>query len=107
MTYTIILKNKRTNNIYKFPNIIGIENELKKGDEIEIHFYEFYGAQSQMIAKFNGKELYYVKQDHPFNKTLEKFIGIGILNGHAIYMVYCAYREYVQGGRKKEEKAGA
>lgn len=51
--------------------------------------------------------LYYVKQDHPFNKTLEKFIGIGILNGHAIYMVYCAYREYVQGGRKKEEKAGA
>ena len=100
-------KNKRTNNIYKFPNIIGIENELKKGDEIEIHFYEFYGAQSRMIAKVNGKELYYVKQDHPFNKTLEKFIGIGILNGHAIYMVYCAYREYVQGGRKKEEKAGA
>ena len=57
-----------------------------------------------MIAKVNGKELYYVKQDHPFNKTLEKFIGIGILNGHAIYMVYCAYRDYVQGGRKKEEK---
>ena len=103
-TYTIILKNKRTNNIYKFPNIIGIENELKKGDEIEIHFYEFYGAQSRMIAKVNGKELYYVKQDHPFNKTLEKFIGIGILNGHAIYMVYCAYREYVQGGRKKRGK---
>ena len=103
-TYTIILKNKRTNNIYKFPNIIGIENELKKGDEIEIHFYEFYGAQSRMIAKVNGKELYYVKQDHPFNKTLEKFIGIGILNGHAIYMVYCAYREYVQGGRKKRAK---
>ena len=25
-TYTIILKIKRTNNIYKFPNIIGIEN---------------------------------------------------------------------------------
>ena len=103
-TYTIILKNKRTNNIYKFPNIIGIENELKKGDEIEIHFYEFYGAQSRMIAKVNGKELYYVKQDHPFNKTLEKFIGIGILNGHAIYMVYCAYREYIQGGRKKRGK---
>ena len=103
-TYTIILKNKRTNNIYKFPNIIGIENELKKGDEIEIHFYEFYGAQSRMIAKVNGKELYYVKQDHPFNKTLEKFIGIGILNGHAIYMFYCAYREYVQGGRKKRGK---
>ena len=103
-TYTIILKNKRTNNIYKFPNIIGIENELKKGDEIEIHFYEFYGAQSRMIAKVNGKVLYYVKQDHPFNKTLEKFIGIGILNGHAIYMVYCAYREYVQGGRKKRGK---
>ena len=77
---------------------------MKKGDEIEIHFYEFYGAQSRMIAKVNGKELYYVKQDHPFNKTLEKFIGIGILNGHAIYMVYCAYREYVQGGRKKRKR---
>lgn len=102
--YSIILDDKDTNKIYNFPDVIGIENELKKGDEIEIYLYEFYGAQSRIITKVNGKELYYVKQDHPFNKTLEKFIGIGILNGHAIYMVYCAYREYVQGGRKKRGK---
>ena len=103
-TYSIILDDKDTNNIYKFPEIVGVADKLKKGDEIEIRFYEFWGVQSRMIAKVNGKELYYVKQDHPFNKTLEKFIGIGILNGHAIYMVYCAYREYVQGGRKKRGK---
>ena len=102
--YSIILDDKDTNKIYNFPDVIGIGNELKKGDEIEIYLYEFYGAQSRIITKVNGKELYYVKQDHPFNKTLEKFIGIGILNGHAIYMVYCAYREYVQGGRKKRGK---
>ena len=102
--YSIILDDKDTNKIYNFPDVIGIENELKKGDEIEIYLYEFYGAQSRIITKVNGKELYYVKQDHPFNKTLEKFIGIGILNGHAIYMVYCAYREYIQGGRKKRGK---
>lgn len=106
-TYSIILDDKDTNNIYKFPEIVGVADKLKKGDEIEIRFYEFWGVQSRMIAKVNGKELYYIKQDHPFNKTLEKFIGIGILNYHAIYMVYCAYREYIQGGRKKEEKAGA
>mgnify|MGYP002564347189 CR=1 FL=1 len=103
-TYSIILDDKDTNNIYKFPEIVGVADKLKKGDEIEIRFYEFWGVQSRMIAKVNGKELYYIKQDHPFNKTLEKFIGIGILNGHAIYMVYCAYREYVQGGRKKRGK---
>ena len=103
-TYSIILDDKDTNNIYKFPEIVGVADKLKKGDEIEIRFYEFWGVQSRMIAKVNGKELYYIKQDHPFNKTLEKFIGIGILNGHAIYMVYCAYREYIQGGRKKRGK---
>ena len=103
-TYSIILDDKDTNNIYKFPEIVGVADKLKKGDEIEIRFYEFWGVQSRMIAKVNGKELYYIKQDHPFNKTLEKFIGIGILNGHAIYMVDCAYREYVQGGRKKRGK---
>ena len=103
-TYSIILDDKDTNKIYNFPDVIGIENELKKGDEIEIYLYEFYGAQSRIITKVNGKELYYIKQDHPFNKTLEKFIGIGTLNGHAIYMVYCAYREYIQGGRKKRGK---
>ena len=102
--YSIILDDKDTNKIYNFPDVIGIENELKKGDEIEIYLYEFYGAQSRIITKVNGKELYYIKQDHPFNKTLEKFIGIGTLNGHAIYMVYCAYREYIQGGRKKRGK---
>ena len=102
--YSIILDDKDTNKIYNFPDVIGIENELKKGDEIEIYLYEFYGAQSRIITKVNGKELYYIKQDHSFNKTLEKFIGIGILNGHAIYMVYCAYREYIQGGRKKRGK---
>ena len=80
--YSIILDDKDTNKIYNFPDVIGIENELKKGDEIEIYLYEFYGAQSRIITKVNGKELYYVKQDHPFNKTLEKFIGIGILNGY-------------------------
>ena len=103
-TYSIILDDKDTNNIYKFPEIVGVADKLKKGDEIEIRFYEFWGVQSRMIAKVNGKELYYIKQDHPFNKTLEKLIGIGILNGHAIYMVYCAYREYIQGGRKKRGK---
>ena len=103
-TYSIILDDKDTNNIYKFPEIVGVADKLKKGDEIEIRFYEFWGVQSRMIAKVNGKELYYIKQDHPFNKTLEKFIGIGTLNGHAIYMVYCAYREYIQGGRKKRGK---
>ena len=102
--YSIILDDKDTNKIYNFPDVIGIENELKKGDEIEIYLYEFYGAQSRIITKVNGKELYYIKQDHSFNKTLEKFIGIGTLNGHAIYMVYCAYREYIQGGRKKRGK---
>ena len=70
--YSIILDDKDTNKIYNFPDVIGIENELKKGDEIEIYLYEFYGAQSRIITKVNGKELYYVKQDHPFNKTLEK-----------------------------------
>ena len=103
-TYSIILDDKDTNNIYKFPEIVGVADKLKKGDEIEIYLYEFYGAQSRIITKVNGKELYYIKQDHPFNKTLEKFIGIGTLNGHAIYMVYCAYREYIQGGRKKRGK---
>ena len=103
-TYSIILDDKDTNNIYKFPEIVGVADKLKKGDEIEIRFYEFWGVQSRMIAKVNGKELYYIKQDHPFNKTLAKFIRRGILNGHAIYMVYCAYREYIQGGRKKRGK---
>lgn len=105
--YSIILDDKDTNKIYNFPDVIGIENELKKGDEIEIYLYEFYGAQSRIITKVNGKELYYVKQDHPFNKTLEKFIGIGILNG-MLYIWFIAHiGNTYRVEEKKEEKAGA
>ena len=53
--YSIILDDKDTNKIYNFPDVIGIENELKKGDEIEIYLYEFYGAQSRIITKVNEK----------------------------------------------------
>lgn len=106
-TYAIVMTERNTKKIYKFPEITGIEDELKKGDEIEIHFYEFSGAQSHVITKINGNELYYAKQEDPvnkINKTFEKIFAIGILNSHAILMFYYAYREYVEGGRKKRGK---
>ena len=106
-TYSIVMTDRNTKNIYKFSKITGIEDKLKKGDEIEIHFYEFLGAQSHIITKINGEELYYAKQDDPvnkINKTFEKIFAIGILNSHAILMFYYAYREYVEGGRKKRGK---
>ena len=33
----LLLDDKDTNKIYNFPDVIGIENEMKKGDEIEIY----------------------------------------------------------------------
>ena len=71
--------------------------------KIEIRFYEFWGVQSRMIAKVNGKELYYIKQDHPFNKTLEKLHWNRNLKRPCyIYGLLCISGIYT--GRKKKTR---
>ena len=103
VTLSIKLIEDQTKEIYSFPDITGIDN-LKRGSEIEIHFYEFTGALNRVITKVDGKELNYVKRDYPVNKTFEKLFAIGILSIQAVVMCYLARLEYVDGGRKKRGK---
>ena len=104
--FSIKLIEDQTKVIYSFSGIQGIDN-LKRGSEIEIHFYEFTGGLNRVITKVDGKEINYLKRDYPVNKTYEKLFAIGILSIQAVVMCYLARLEYIEGGRKKEEKTGA
>lgn len=102
-TYTLLLKDETTGELYKCQKV-SVHKKIRKGDEVEVHYYGFICASNRMITKVNGKELYYKKIDYPINKTYEKLFAIGVLSIQAAVMCYLARLEYVKGGRKKRGK---